>query len=144
MLHCSARHQAEGVQLGKHPGPAFQVGYVGMRDEDGNTWVGWYSYGRWHPLPLRLSVRGHSPTGFNWGYGGSGPAQLSLALLCHVTRNPELACQLYQRFKRAVVARLHRRRWHMTQRFLLVWIRRELEADGTLCQLRGNGRVEVV
>ena len=23
----------------------------------------------------------HSPDGFNWGYGGSGPAQLALALL---------------------------------------------------------------
>ena len=23
----------------------------------------------------------HSPTGFNWGYGGSGPSQLALARL---------------------------------------------------------------
>ena len=26
----------------------------------------------------------HSPTGFQWGYGGSGPADLALSLLCHV------------------------------------------------------------
>ena len=25
-------------------------------------------------------IRNHSPDGFNWGYGGSGPAQLSLAI----------------------------------------------------------------
>lgn len=28
-----------------------------------------------------LAVRNHSPTGFAWGYGGSGPAQLALAVL---------------------------------------------------------------
>ncbi len=27
-----------------------------------------------------LKFRNHSPTGFSWGYGGSGPAQLALAL----------------------------------------------------------------
>ena len=32
-------------------------------------------------LPLHFDVRAHSPTGFAWGYGGSGPAQLALALL---------------------------------------------------------------
>ena len=26
-------------------------------------------------------IRNHSPSGFNWGYGGSGPAQLALAIL---------------------------------------------------------------
>jgi len=31
-------------------------------------------------LPPRHDVRNHSPDGFEWGYGGSGPAQLSLAL----------------------------------------------------------------
>jgi Family of unknown function (DUF6166) len=33
------------------------------------------------PLPLRLDLFNHSPTGFGWGYGGSGPAQLAVALL---------------------------------------------------------------
>ena len=26
-------------------------------------------------------VYNHSPTGFSWGYGGSGPSQLALAIL---------------------------------------------------------------
>lgn len=30
-------------------------------------------------LPPKNNLRNHSPNGFNWGYGGSGPAQLSLA-----------------------------------------------------------------
>src|SRR6059036_1653610 len=33
------------------------------------------------PVPLCLEIRNHSPTGFQWGYAGSGPAQLALALL---------------------------------------------------------------
>jgi hypothetical protein len=34
-----------------------------------------------YPLPIRLDLRNHSPTGFEWGYRGSGAAQLSLAIL---------------------------------------------------------------
>ena len=36
-------------------------------------------------LPTRLDRRNHSPTGFEWGYNGSGPAQLALALLADAT-----------------------------------------------------------
>lgn len=38
--------------------------------------------GKSHDLPTRKEVYNHSPTGLEWGYGGSGPAQLSLAMLC--------------------------------------------------------------
>jgi len=47
-------------------------------------------------VPLRHVVR-HSPTGFEWGYGGSGPADLSLSLLTHAV-GPEAAERLYQEF----------------------------------------------
>lgn len=44
----------------------------------------------------------HSPDGFNWGYGGSGPAQLALAIM--------LECfdvsDHYQNFKWAVISKL--------------------------------------
>jgi len=49
-----------------------------------------------------LKVRNHSPTGFNWGYGGSGPAQLALAIMLELA--PGAATMLYQDFKREVVA----------------------------------------
>lgn len=47
------------------------------------------------PKPSQ-EMRNHSPDGFNWGYGGSGPAQLALAIM--------LGCPLpfgfnYQQFK---------------------------------------------
>ena len=55
-------------------------------------------------LPLHLEIRNHSPTGFEWGYGGSGPAQLALALLVDALGDAELAQTHYQNFKRTVVS----------------------------------------
>jgi len=49
-------------------------------------------------------VWNHSPDGFSWGYGGSGPAQLALAIMLKLTTQ-ENAKQLYQRFKWEFVAR---------------------------------------
>jgi hypothetical protein len=57
------------------------------------------------PLPLRLDLWNHSPTGFEFGCGGSGPAQLALAILADCCGD-ELAVTFHQLFKRAVIARL--------------------------------------
>ena len=51
------------------------------------------------------SVYNHSPDGFNWGYGGSGPAQLALALLLLCAGEKE-ALEHYQDFKNDIVSRL--------------------------------------
>lgn len=40
----------------------------------------------------------HSPDGFNWGYGGSGPAQLAYAI-CHELYGKDIARRVYQDFK---------------------------------------------
>ncbi|MEO6035413.1 MAG: DUF6166 domain-containing protein [Verrucomicrobiota bacterium] len=60
-------------------------------------------------LPFHLELRNHSPTGFAWGYGGSGPAQLALALLMDALGDAELALKHYQDFKWQVVADWHGR-----------------------------------
>jgi hypothetical protein len=52
-----------------------------------------------YPLPLRLDLQNHSPTGFAWGYGGSGPAQLALAILADHLGDDARAARLHQRFK---------------------------------------------
>lgn len=57
-----------------------------------------------YDLDPRLDLRNHSPTGFAWGYGGSGPAQLALAMLSEYFRADRevgdiLALVLYQGFK---------------------------------------------
>lgn len=66
------------------------------------------------PLPLRLDLRDHSPTGFQWGYGGSGPAQLALAILADYLGD-EQALEIYQSFKWKVIAKLPRgKQWELT------------------------------
>jgi hypothetical protein len=68
------------------------------------------------PLNLRLDLWNHSPTGFEWGYCGSGPAQLALALLADHLTDDGQALVFYQRFKWAVVVELPKRRWTLTSR----------------------------
>ena len=46
-----------------------------------------------------LKVRNHSPTGFCWGYAGSGPAQTALAILLDYYGDTFLATRYYQTFK---------------------------------------------
>jgi hypothetical protein len=57
------------------------------------------------PIKPRHDLRNHSPDGFAWGYGGSGPAQLALALLADLT-DDETAQRHYQEFKWSFVAKL--------------------------------------
>jgi hypothetical protein len=65
-------------------------------------------------LDVRLDLRNHSPTGFDWGYCGSGPAQLSLAILADHLKDDEQALNLYQHFKWTVVATLPKKRWMLS------------------------------
>lgn len=58
------------------------------------------------PLPPRNDLYDHSPDGFNWGYPGSGPGQLALALCAHCLgmQMPQddadnLAMMVYQKVK---------------------------------------------
>jgi len=53
-----------------------------------------------------LALASHSPSGFEWGYGGSGPAQLALALLLDYTEDEALSLDRYQEFKTEVVSQL--------------------------------------
>lgn len=66
------------------------------------------------PLNPRLDLHNHSPTGFEWGYYGSGPAQLALAILADHLSDDQLALILYQRFKCAVIVRLPKHNWSLT------------------------------
>lgn len=52
--------------------------------------------------PLKHIVR-HSPTGFSWGYLGSGPADTALSILTDCL-GEETANSLYMRFKSEHVA----------------------------------------
>ena len=65
-------------------------------------------------LRFRRDLRCHSPAEFEWSYGGSGPAQLALAILADHLDNDQEALNLYQRFKWAVIAGLPRHYWTLS------------------------------
>lgn len=79
------------------------------------------------PLNPRLDLRNHSPTGFEWGYGGSGPAQLALAILCEATGDDVFAQLYYQDFKFQVVSRLNRNAWTLSQSQVIAWVEADAE-----------------
>jgi hypothetical protein len=54
-----------------------------------------------NPKPSQ-SYHNHSLDGFNWGYSGSGPAQLALAIILKLTGSPNG----YQDFKFRCIANL--------------------------------------
>lgn len=60
-------------------------------------------------LPARLDLANHSPDGFEWGYAGSGPAQLALALCADALGDDQRALAVHQTFKLRIVARLPER-----------------------------------
>jgi len=57
------------------------------------------------PRPSQQLIN-HSPDGFNWGYGGSGPSQLALAILLDHFHDPILARKYYQDFKWELISKL--------------------------------------
>jgi hypothetical protein len=86
--------------------PATTV-YAGMRDPDEPNSSGESVVtvdDQTLPLSPSLKLMNHSPTGFSWGYGGSGPAQLALAILYDYFADQHKALRLYQSFKWKSVA----------------------------------------
>jgi hypothetical protein len=79
----------------------------------------------------------HSPDGFEWGYAGSGPADLALAILAdHFGEGTEpvlaalrslwaprsKAAALHQDFKREFVTRLNRDEWRLDSEAIDAWL----------------------
>ncbi len=99
--------------------------YTGRRGAQGC--VVWIIDGNGERKPLnpRRELRNHSPTGFEWGYGGSGPAQLALAILAEHLRDDRAALKWYQRFKWACIAQMRSGSWSLSSE----------EIDNCLAQL---------
>ena len=106
---------------------AKQVSYNGSRGHySGNATVersdGYY-------LKPRNNWVNHSPGGFEWGYGGSGPSQLSLAILADTLEErigdkgsiKALALHNYQSFKWDVVSRFNRSKFAISQDVVWRW-----------------------
>lgn len=98
--------------------------YRGFRDGTGCQviWVNMEGPVDSGPISMRLDLRNHSPTGFGWGYGGSGPAQLALALCAHALGDDDVALRVYDAFKWKVVAGLPYGGWEILQANVLLHI----------------------
>lgn len=83
------------------------------------------------PLDPRFDLRRHAD-GFNWAYGGSGPAQLALALAAEALGDDDAAQDVHQRLKARLVAALSKDGWSLSETQLRLAI-----AD--IQQQRGRG-----
>jgi hypothetical protein len=64
----------------------------------------------------------HSPTGFAWGYGGSGPADLALNVLS-VFIGQEASEDLYQNFKWEFIATMPYEGGTIPREKILNWVK---------------------
>lgn len=87
--------------------------YHGRRSEHGCA-VDVEEDGERYLLHPRRDLRNHSLE-FEWGYGGSGPAQLALALAADVLQDDDKAQDVYQRLKFKLVGRLPHDGWVLTE-----------------------------
>lgn len=89
----------------------------------------------WANLPKYLDEVNHSPDGFEWGYNGSGPAQLAYAILrsYYVIGLKKSSAEakaeifiLHQRFKEDIVNRRFGRgdEWELTSDEVDEWLER--------------------
>jgi hypothetical protein len=74
------------------------------------------------PLPVYLNEVNHSPDGFEWGYGGSGPAQLAYAILRGSGLSKTEAQALHQSFKTCKIAKLSTPTWSLEVSEILCWV----------------------
>jgi hypothetical protein len=97
--------------------------------------------GKCRPLRMRLDIRAHSPTGFEWGYGGSGPAQLALALCVDACGRSGANPRVYQRVKRDVICKLRHAGWTLTQGDIMLAVERARQlavSDGSGTEHKGE------
>ena len=73
------------------------------------------------------AIWNHSPDGFAFGYGGSGPAQLALALLLEFGLDDDVAQKHHQDFKWAVIAKLPREDFEIDGEVVEAWIKENVK-----------------
>lgn len=73
-------------------------------------------------LNPRYDLFNHSPDGYEWGYGGSGPAQLALALLADALGKDDMAVTLHQHFKRMIVQNFPHEGFEISEDHILGWV----------------------
>jgi len=81
------------------------------------------------PIEARQGLFNHSPDGFEWGYGGSGPTQSALAILAHYTKNDDFALKFRYEFKNKFIATAPREGFKITSEEIDLWIVETMKND---------------
>lgn len=74
-------------------------------------------------LDPRLDLWNHGPSGMEWGYAGSGPAQLALAILADWTKDDDYAVRNHQAFKVDAIAPIKQNTWLIQSSLVEGWVR---------------------
>lgn len=98
--------------------------YTGIRTKDGGSVVVWWDD---QARPLK-HIRRHSPDGFEWGYGGSGPSDLALSILTdyfrrHKSRDAIAAAgRVYGPFKWKFLAPIQEDAFKIEEQQITEWL----------------------
>ena len=88
---------------------------------DNENWYQTFKDGQPFSAVRSLKVRNHSPTGFAWSYGGSGPSQLALGILLEET-DQATAERLYMDLKWTVISNLPEKNWSLSSEEVQNWL----------------------
>ncbi len=96
--------------------------YTAIRMDDENTITVSDEKGT---RPLKHIVY-HSPTGMEWGYGGSGPSDLARSILADFA-GIKVADMFYQEFKWDFIAKQAEKGFKITGQEILNWLKRKTQ-----------------
>jgi hypothetical protein len=82
------------------------------------------------PLAWATQCRDWKPDWLEWGYGGSGPAQLAVAMLWDATEDRATVLRLSDDFMADVVARLPRAEFRLPVEDVREWVRAWEQRNG--------------
>jgi len=107
----------EVVYIGRPRNLAVEDGFACVQRNDGVY------------LKTRLNTIDHSPAGFSWGYAGSGPSQLAVALLWDTLEDrvskgaaKQFAIRYYMRFKFEVLCWIPYKSFELSQEYIWQWL----------------------
>ncbi|MDH3335670.1 MAG: DUF6166 domain-containing protein [Rhodospirillaceae bacterium] len=95
-------------------------------------------------LDPRTDIRELSSDGFEWGYVGSGPYQLALAMLANHFDNDSTALGNYRSFCETVVARFASDGWTMESDAIDCALEGVIEVNMTLEELLNKARGTII